>query len=68
MTGLMLMHFGQLRAYGSGKLEVIEVNKPGLSVKFNCWFSKQNANGRLITTVVAEAVFVKRVGVSDLIL
>lgn len=60
----MLMHFGQLRAYGDGaKPEVIEVNKPGLSVLFNAWFSKRIISGRSITVVVTEAILVKRVGV-----
>ncbi|KAJ7376891.1 hypothetical protein OS493_031770 [Desmophyllum pertusum] len=51
----------QLRPYGDGaKPEVIEVNKPGLSVHFNAWFSKRIISGRSITVVVTEAILVKR--------
>ena len=63
LAGLMLMHFGQLRAYSDGsRPELIEVNKPGLSVHFNAWFFHSNVFDQFITTVVTEAILVKRVG------
>ena len=50
-------------AYGEGAQPVvIEVNKPGLSVHFNAWHSKVTVSGQSVTRIVAEAVFVKRVG------
>ena len=62
----MSMHFGRLNAYGNGPPEVIEVNKPGLAVHFNVWFSKRSVSGsgKLITIVVPEAILVKGVGAS----
>ena len=63
LAGIMLMHFGELRAYSDGaRPEVIEVGQPGLSVHFNAWFSQKSIESRTITTIVAEAIFVKRVG------
>ena len=56
------MHFGQLRAYGEGNPKVVEVNKRGLCVRFNVWHSKRIVNERPIPVVIAEAIFVKRVG------
>ena len=51
------------KVYGEGAQPVvIEVNKPGLSVHFNAWHSKVTVSGQSITGIVAEAVFVKRVG------
>lgn len=41
LVGVILMHFGQLRAYGQGKPAVIKVNKPGLCAHFNAWHSKR---------------------------
>ena len=35
LVGVILMHFGQLRAYGQGKPDVIKVNKPGLCAHFS---------------------------------
>ena len=62
LVGMLLMHYGQLRSYSEGaKPEILEVTKPGLCVKFNAWYSKRNVGENLITTVVAEAIFVKRV-------
>ena len=61
-AGVILMHFGQLRAYGEGNPEVVEVNKRGLCVRFNAWHSKRIVNERPIPVVIAEAIFVKRVG------
>ena len=63
LVGVMLMHYGQLKAYGEGAQPVvIEVNKPGLFVHFNAWHLKVTVSGQSITRIVAEAVFVKRVG------
>ena len=63
LAGVMLMHFGQLRAYSDGaRPELIEVNQPGLSVHFNAWFSPKIVSDRSITTIVTEAILVKRVG------
>ena len=63
LVGIMLMHYGQLKAYGEvAQPVVIEVNKPGLSVHFNVWHSKVTVSGQSITRTVAQAVFVKRVG------
>ena len=57
------MHFGQLRAYSDGaQPEVIEVNQPGLSVHFNAWFTQRTVSDRSITTIIMEAILVKRVG------
>lgn len=61
-AGVILMHFGQLRAYGEGNPEVIEVNKRGLCVRFNVWHSKRIVSERRIPIVITEAIFVKRVG------
>ena len=58
LAGIILMHFGQLKAYGEGKPEVIEVNKCGLCVHFNVWHSKRIINERQITAIIAEAFFV----------
>ena len=56
------MHFGQLRDYGEGNPAVIEVNKRGLCVCFNIWYSKRIVHEMRIPVVIAEAIFVKRVG------
>ena len=56
------MHFGQLRDYGEGNPAVIKVNKRGLCVHFNIWHSKRIVHERRIPIVIAEAIFVKRVG------
>ena len=61
LVGVILMHFGQLRAYGQGKPAQIEVNNPGLCVHFNAWHSKKNFHKREITAIITEAIFVKRV-------
>ena len=62
-VGIMLMHYGQLKAYGEGSQPVvIEVNKPGPFDHFNTWHSKVTVSGQSITRIVAEAVFFKRVG------
>ena len=56
LVRFILMYYGQLKAYGDGaKPVVIEVNKPGLSVHFNTWYSKRTVSGRTITAVVTEA-------------
>ena len=62
LSGVVLMHFGQIRPYGSGTMQtVVEVNTQGLSVKFNIWSSKKKFDTRIITVIVAEAFFVRRV-------
>ena len=61
LVGVILMHFGQLRAYGQGKPAVIKVNKPGLCAHFNAWHSKKNVRERQITVIITGAIFVKRV-------
>ena len=38
------------------------MNQPGLSVHFNAWFSQRTVSDRSITTIVTEAILVKRVG------
>jgi len=49
LGGLMLIHFGQLRAYSNGaRPELIEMNKPGLSVDFNAWFAQLHASDQFI--------------------
>ncbi len=61
-SGVVLMHFGQIRPYGSGTMQtVVEVNTQGLSVKFNIWSSKKKFDTIIITVIVAEAFFVRRV-------
>ena len=60
-VGVILMHFGQLRAYGQGKPAVIKVNKPGLCAHFKAWHSKKNVRERQITVIITGAIFVKRV-------
>ena len=52
LAGMILMHFGQLRAYGEGNPEVIEVSKCGLCVRFNVWHSKRIVSERQITVLV----------------
>ena len=49
LAGMILTHFGQLRAYGEGNPEVIEVSKSGLCVRFNVWHSKRIVSERQIT-------------------
>ena len=61
LVGIILMHFGQLRAYGQGKPAVIKVDKAGLCVNFNAWYSRRNVSERQITAIITEAIFVKRV-------
>ena len=61
LVGIILMHFGQLRAYGQGNPAVIQVDKAGLCVNFNAWNSKRNVHERQITAIITEAIFVKRV-------
>ena len=56
------MHFGQPRDYGEGNPAVIEVNKRGICIRFNIWHSKRIVHERPIPIVIAEAIFVKRVG------
>lgn len=57
LAGVILMHFGQLRAYGKGNPEVIEMNKRGLCVRFNIWHSKRIVGERQIPVVITEAFF-----------
>jgi len=63
LAGVMLMHFGQLPACSDGaRPELMVVNQPGVSVHFNAWFSQRIVSDRSITTIVTEAILVKRVG------
>ena len=61
VVGVILMHFGQLGAYGQGKPAVIKVNKPSLCAHFNARHSKKNVCERQITVIITGAIFVKRV-------
>ena len=64
LVGMVLLHFGYLKPYSKGNRgEAIDVKGGNITASFNVWFSTKTESGKDMTVVIAEATFVKKVGI-----